>query len=146
MKKTLLPKVMIVVGALVVLFVNALLTYFAAPLVPAYIDGEEIVLLIACTLLTSVYSYLLGRFLTQPQIKIKLLLWLLGILGSKFVALWLLGTPRTLPIKNATALVIWLLSSAFIFAWCLLGRFVKKYRHGYVKAASAERTSDENER
>lgn len=129
-----LPKLVLILGALIALSVNALLTYFVAPLAAARaVDGAEVVLLAATALLLSVYSYVVGRLVT-PRLRIaKLVLWLVGILGSEFVALWLIGTPRTLPTAHVTTLAIWLFTSLFIFAWCLLGQFVQKYRDGYRK-------------
>lgn len=108
---------------IIALCVNAFLTYLLAPtLATKYgIDSIELLLMPPSIIILSVYSHLLGRIMTKRFIFVKLTGWLLGILSSEFVALWLLGTPRTLPTEDKVTTIIWVVVSAFIFVWCLIG-------------------------
>ena len=85
------------------------------------IDGIELLLMPLSIIILSVYSHLLGRIMTRRFMFVKLTGWLLGIMASEFVTLWLLGTPRILPTEDKVTTVIWIVVSAFVFIWCLIG-------------------------
>ena len=118
-----IKKLVICFEAVAALVMNAFLTYILSPKIETAfaIDGVELILLPACALFLCVSSYQLGRSLTKRYTAAKLTLWLVGVLSSEFVAVWLLGTPHTLPTENSTSLILWLVSSIFIFAWSILG-------------------------
>lgn len=133
------PRVLknVIVGeAALALVINALLTHYLSPVLATKfaVDGVEIVLLSASAMLVSIYSLLLGRVTTKQYRGVKLVTWLFGVLVSEFVALWLLGAPRSLPIEHGTTTVLWLFTSLLIFAWCLLGGAVNRRRKGKTHA------------
>ncbi|MGM9596575.1 MAG: hypothetical protein ACI3XO_02050 [Eubacteriales bacterium] len=115
--------IIVAVGSTIALSINAFMTYLLAPtLATKYgIDSIELLLMPPSIIILSVYSHLLGRIMTKRFIFVKLTGWVLGILSSEFVALWLLGTPRTLPTEDKVTTIIWVVVSAFIFVWCLIG-------------------------
>lgn len=116
-------KLAMAAGGLLALCFNAFLTYLTAPTLAARyaIDGVELVLMPVSVIVLSVYSHLLGRIMTRRFMPFKLAGWLLGILSSEFVTIWLLGTPRTLPTEHAITTGIWLFVSGFVFLCCLIG-------------------------
>lgn len=114
-----LYKTVLAAEGIVTLAFNATLTYFLAPMFS--VDAIEFVLLPTSALVLCIFSCFLGRSLSTRYITAKLLLWLAGILCSEYVALWLLGVPHTPPTQNTTTLTIWLIVSAVVFAFALLG-------------------------
>ena len=115
--------IMVAVGSTIALCINAFMTYLLAPtLATKYaIDGIELLLMPLSIIILSVYSHLLGRIMTKRYMFVKLTGWLLGIIASEFVTLWLLGTPRILPTEDKVTTIIWIVVSAFVFIWCLIG-------------------------
>ena len=105
------------------LCINAFMTYtMSSMLATKYaIDGIELLLMPLSIIILSVYSHLLGRIMTRRFMFVKLTGWLLGIMASEFLTLWLLGTPRILPTEDKVTTVIWIVVSAFVFIWCLIG-------------------------
>lgn len=79
------------------------------------IDGIELLFWPLCWLLLALYSCLLGRSMTGRFALPAQLLWLCGVAASVFVALYLEGSPRTLPTANVTTTVIWIAATAIIF-------------------------------
>ena len=115
--------IMVAVGSTIALCINAFMTYLLAPtLATKYaIDGIELLLMPLSIIILSVCSHLLGRIMTKRFMFIKLTGWLVGVLASEFVTLWLLGTPRILPTEDKITTIIWIVVSAFVFIWCLIG-------------------------
>ena len=131
--------IMVAVGSTIALCINAFMTYLLAPtLATKYaIDGIELLLMPLSIIILSVYSHLLGRIMTRRFMFVKLTGWLLGIIASEFVTLWLLGTPRILPTEDKVTTIIWIVVSAFVFIWCLVGVF-----RTYLENRKIQRSKD----
>ena len=136
--------IMVAVGSTIVLCINAFMTYLLAPtLATKYaIDGIELLLMPLSIIILSMYSHLLGRIMTRRFVFVKLTGWLLGIIASEFVTLWLLGTPRILPTEDKVTTIIWIVVSAFVFIWCLIG--VLKAHLEAIKQTSAVKKKPRN--
>ena len=136
--------IMVAVGSTIALCINAFMTYLLAPtLATKYaIDGIELLLMPLSIIILSVYSHLLGRIMTRRFMFVKLTGWLLGIIASEFVTLWLLGTPRILPTEDKVTTIIWIVVSAFVFIWCLIG--VLKTHLEDIKQSLAEKRKPTN--
>lgn len=106
-----------------ILAINACATYVLSPTIASKyaIDGIELLLMPLTLILVSSYSYLLGCLMTKRCRIVKIFLWLIGILASEWITIWLLGTPRELPTAHPVTMAIWLAASGICFAWCLLG-------------------------
>lgn len=111
--------------AVLMLFLNAFGTYFVSSFLMPTVDGIELWLLPAFALLLSVFSYFWGYRMKQKYAKIKLFLWFFSVFSSVFVSLYLLGTPRTLPVYDAVSAVVLIISSLVIFAFSAVGYFMK---------------------
>ena len=111
--------------AVLMLLLNAFGTYFISSFLMPTADGIELLLLPAFALLLSVFSYFWGYRMKQKYAKIKLFLWFFSVFSSVFVSLYLLGTPRTLPVYDAVSAVILIISSLVIFAFSAVGYFMK---------------------
>ncbi len=116
-------KAFVLFEAVIALLVNALMTWYLSPILAASfaLDDVEILLLPSSVIILSVFSYLLGYTISHRNAGVKLFTWLLGVLTSVFVSLWLLGTPHILPIYNRTESIIWLTASIIVFGCSLLG-------------------------
>lgn len=110
-------RIAVALEAVAALAVCALLTEtLGSRLAVAYgIDGIELLLWPLCWLLLALYSCLLGRSMTGKLALPAQLLWLCGVAASVFVALYLEGSPRTLPTANVITTVIWIAATAVIF-------------------------------
>lgn len=111
--------------AVLMLLLNAFGTYFVSSFLMQTADGIELWLLPAFALLLSVFSYFWGYRMKQKYAKIKLFLWFFSVFSSVFVSLYLLGTPRTLPVYDVVSAVILIISSLVIFAFSAVGYFMK---------------------
>ena len=127
---SILFRIILLIEAIISLSINALMTYYLSPIVATRfaIDGVELTLLPLSVIILSMFSYLLGYTISKRYIIIKLLLWAIGILVSTFIALWLLGVPRTLPTENSITMIIWIVASAVAFACCVIGWIRNGYR------------------
>lgn len=110
-------KIAVALEAVAVLAVCALLTEtLGSRLAVEYsIDGIELLFWPLCWLLLALYSYILGRTITGKSALPTQLVWLCGVAASVFTALYLEGSPRTLPTAHVLTTVIWIVATAVIF-------------------------------
>lgn len=122
-------KIIVICEAVAALTINALMSYLVSPVLASAfaIDAIQLILIPISFIILSAYSYLLGNTVIKHYSIAKLSVWLLGILMSEFVALWLLGTPHTPPTENGTVLFIWLAVSVIAFVFSIIG--VAMYNH-----------------
>lgn len=124
-------RIAVALEAVAVLAVCALLTETLGSrlAVEYHIDGIELLLWPLCWLLLALYSGLLGRTMTGRLAIPAQLGWLCGVAASVFVALYLEGSPRTLPTANVATTGIWIAATAVIIAPCVIAAHVRRIRH-----------------
>lgn len=95
--------------AIIALTANALTTYLLSPIMYAWlnVDAIELIVMGVCVFVVAVYSYFLASNLTLKHLPINLVIWFVGVIISNFFALFLLGNPPEIPLKNTTTLIIW---------------------------------------
>lgn len=113
-------KAAVTVEAAVALGHNVFLSYYLPPIMGTKyaVDTPEITTLITGAFLIGVLSIFVGETVSAPKAKLKLTVWLVGILVSEFVSMWIVELVST-PFHWLT-LSIWLIVSAIAFAPCLI--------------------------
>ncbi len=110
-------------GIFAALFV-AFFTYFASDIVNE--EFIELLLLPFSSVVGIIYSYYLGANLYNNRV-LRLTAWFVELLGAKFVAYSILGTPHSAPTEGI-GLILWLGSTAMIFVFALLGLLRSKVK------------------
>ena len=107
--------------ALIILIVNSFTTYLLTPIFESRLYGVELILMPTTIMLLCVFSYYLGQGLTKQNIIAKLFVWLIGILASEFITLYLLGTPHTPPTSHINSIILWVKVTSIVFCFCVIG-------------------------
>lgn len=84
-------------------------------------DGIFFGIWIKTAILLALVSFFLGRVMLKKLLTVKLVSWFVCISAAAFVNHWLDGSPKTPHTSHPTSLVIWILESMTIFAFCLVG-------------------------
>ena len=120
-KNNKLNKLFFPIASLIILMVNSFTTYLLTPIFGNRLYGVELIFMPTTIMLLCVFSYYLGKGLTKQNITIKLFVWLIGILASEFITLYLLGTPHTPPTSHINSIILWVMVTSIVFCFCVIG-------------------------